>query len=185
MTKLEKMLAEHWQDLAYCLAITERMAPNYALFHELTEFGDVAVINNALDLMWSCVAGHEQVINFEKQLEKIEVITPDLAAYDFFGVRPALDTCVAVTQLLDICALHEAVQKETFDTINQSTIEAYLDVIDYQGEHAEHSLSVDSRAFALEISHVLDNESKKRLERVNALKSLVRSLSVSNIGISL
>lgn len=93
----------HWQQIAFASALLERMLPNYQMFSESSQFGDYAVIRNQLDLVWQWLDKKKQIkINIEAQLTKLEEQTPDPQAFDFFGVFPALDVCMAMMSLLQL-----------------------------------------------------------------------------------
>ena len=89
-----------WQRNAFCVALLERMLPNYQMFSQTADFGDYAVLRNQLDLFWQKLSDRKIKINNEAQLAKLELQTPDPEKFDFFGVFPALDTCMALMSLL-------------------------------------------------------------------------------------
>lgn len=90
----------HWHQIAFSAALLERMLPNYQMFSEAADFGNAKVLRNQLDIIWQWLDNSNTVkINAEAQLLKLEVETPDPEAFDFFGVFPALDTCMALTAL--------------------------------------------------------------------------------------
>jgi len=89
-----------WQREAFCAALLERMLPNYQMFSQAAEYGDYAVLRNQLDLFWQKLSDRKIKINRDAQLAKLELQTPDPDKFDFFGVFPALDTCMALMSLL-------------------------------------------------------------------------------------
>jgi uncharacterized protein YjaG (DUF416 family) len=90
----------HWHQLTFAAALLERMLPNYQMFSETAEFGDAKVLRNQLDIIWQWLADSRTVkINADAQLAKLELQTPDPEQFDFFGVFPALDTCMGLTGL--------------------------------------------------------------------------------------
>jgi len=93
----------HWQQIAFAGALLERMLPNYRMFSESSKFGDYAVLRNQLDLVWQWLDKKNQTkININAQLNKLEEQTPDPEVFDFFGVFPALDVCMAMMSLLQL-----------------------------------------------------------------------------------
>ena len=85
---------ESWQHLTFMACLCERMAPNFALFCQMTEQKPAdKTYHNILNLVWEFLTVKEAKINFENQLEKLEEIIPDVNEYDFFGLVPALDAC--------------------------------------------------------------------------------------------
>lgn len=93
----------HWQQIAFSAALLERMLPNYQLFSEAAAFGEFAVVRNQLDLIWQWLDNNKTTkININAQLNKLEEQTPDPQAFDFFGVFPALDVCMALMSLFQL-----------------------------------------------------------------------------------
>tara|TARA_B100000809_G_scaffold105914_1_gene104454 strand:+ start:870 stop:1484 length:615 start_codon:yes stop_codon:yes gene_type:complete len=90
----------HWHQIAFSAALLERMLPNYQMFSEAADFGNAKVLRNQLDIIWQWLDNSNTVkINSEAQLLKLEAETPDPEAFDFFGVFPALDACMAFSAL--------------------------------------------------------------------------------------
>jgi uncharacterized protein YjaG (DUF416 family) len=90
----------HWHQIAFSAALLERMLPNYQMFSEAADFGNAKVLRNQLDIIWQWLDNSNTVkINCEAQLLKLETETPDPEAFDFFGVFPALDACMAMSAL--------------------------------------------------------------------------------------
>ena len=78
--RLENLAA--WQHLTFMACLCERMAPNFALFCQMTEQPQAAkVFNNVLGLVWESLTVKGAKINFENQLEKLEEIIPDVNQY--------------------------------------------------------------------------------------------------------
>ncbi len=89
-----------WQQIAFSAALLERMLPNYQMFSEVSNFGNVKVLRNQLDIIWQWLSQPNTTkINIDAQLAKLEIETPNPDEYDSFGVFPALDTCMALAAL--------------------------------------------------------------------------------------
>ena len=161
MSKYQELMAAEWKSIAYCLGLVERMYPNYELFVQVANFGDSKVARNILDVLWGQVAGDSSAVDFNKQLDKVEIITPKAEDFDFFGVRPAIDFCVALSMLVEVCALVEPLEPSSFDRIDDSTIAAYLDAIDYV-DHDNHPLFADSLVFKDQLSALLTSPSCRK-----------------------
>lgn len=111
-TKLSK-----WQQVAFSAALLERTFPNYQMFSAAAEFGDEKVLRNQLDLIWQWLDENSRVkINVDAQLNKLEPQIPDPQEFDFFGVFPALDTCMALTSLWQLIKSKPPTKKEEIDT---------------------------------------------------------------------
>ena len=90
----------HWQQVAFSAALLERMLPNYQMFADAVQFGDFPLVRNQLDLIWQWLDKNNSTkININVQLNKLEEQTPDPQSFDFFGVFPALDVCMALMSL--------------------------------------------------------------------------------------
>ena len=86
---------------AFAAALAQRMMPNFILFAELTEQSEAGhALQSALDTVWEKLLTPKAKINFEKQQLKLEELEPQPDDHDFFGVYPALDTCMAVLAVL-------------------------------------------------------------------------------------
>jgi hypothetical protein len=89
-----------WQQIAFSAALLERMLPNYQMFSEVSDFGNVKVLRNQLDIIWQWLSQPNTTkINIDAQLVKLESETPNPDEYDSFGVFPALDTCMTLAAL--------------------------------------------------------------------------------------
>jgi len=114
-----------WQQIAFAAALLERMLPNYQMFSEAADFGDAKILRNQIDLVWQWLANNTDKanaikINVEAQLNKLEPQTPDPEEFDFFGVFPALDACMALTALWQLM-LNDQPKKPTRRTKDQET----------------------------------------------------------------
>ena len=90
----------HWHQIAFSAALLERMLPNYQMFSEGADFGNVKVLRNQLDIIWQWLDNSSTVkINSDAQLLKLEAETPNPEEFDSFGVFPALDACMALSAL--------------------------------------------------------------------------------------
>ena len=81
---------------AYANACT----PNYAVFCQQTGFGDGQIYRRILDLIWETLTVKDAKVNFDSQLEKFEEAIPSADDFDLYGVYPAIDACVALSELV-------------------------------------------------------------------------------------
>ena len=173
-------LPDDWQRLVFATALVVRMQPNYQLFYELTGAGDAAIFNNIVNLVWEYLAGHNAQVDFGKQQDKLEAITPDPDQFDMYGVWPALDSCVALTSLLSACGRFNLDELRSIEHVTVYTIDAYLDAM--QITEGEHPLHIDNKQFQQQLQDLLLNSGSSR-EAVKAAKTLLDSIPVSNIGL--
>ncbi|MGK0500490.1 MAG: hypothetical protein ACJAYG_002140 [Oceanicoccus sp.] len=171
-----------WQAISLGACLVARMRPNYILFAEIADSSDAAVFTNILNLVWEFAAGQNQKIDFQKQLEKLEVITPDLDAYDFYGVWPALDATVALASLLSCCERFDTEEIAAIATLSRSTIDGYLSTAGIEFDEPEHPLVIDEQAFVEQLLSVLRQQAS-RVVMIAELKALVATVAVSNIGL--
>lgn len=185
-----------WQQTAFSAALLERMLPNYQMFSQAAEFGDAKVLRNQLNLIWQRLEQSQIKINFSVQLEKLETEIPDVENFDFFGVYPALDTCMAIGSLL------QGMQDNDPDTILNVSLLSISSVSYYVGlllanEHAQedeiiiaeqdinqHPLMIWELETQQELYDLL-TISKENKNTCQALKKLALSEGLSNLGIEL
>ena len=194
----------HWQQTAFCAALLERMIPNYSLFSESASFGDAKVLRNQLDMIWQKLASPQNTkINIEAQLTKLEVETPDPEEFEFFGVFPALDCCMALMSIWQL--MQTKPQDDTAEDIasvsrlSENTVSGYVELLlaentsDADSDLLNESLENDVLAHPLmEWEHATQQElfnflqfaamSKKSCQ---IAKEMVLSEGLSSLGIEL
>lgn len=181
MSKNKQTLLEHWPDWFVALMLVERMYPNYVLFSETTTFGKPAVFRNILDLLWEQFSEKPSPVDFIKQRDKLDQLTPNSEDFDMFGVRPAVDACTAVSLLLDCAAFAEPLDVLAIKALDVSTISAYLELM---GENVtEHPLLQASEALCQQVLNV--TQSSSRMEALLHLREMRKMLLQSNLGIEL
>lgn len=177
------MVQSEWRSIAFATALVMRMAGNYHLFCELTGAGDSSVFSNIINLVWESVSGQNQRIDFQKQQEKLEVITPNPVEFSMYGVWPALDAAVALTSLLNVCERWDQAELDCIVTLSRSTIEHYLEAIDEDCVET-HALLQSEQACIQQLQAIIDEQSSQGRPRVvTALKAAVNEWGVTNIGL--
>lgn len=184
MKNFNQFLAEEWPSLAQCCALIERMLPNYVLFSQVCDFGDPKVLRSCLDVLWACCAASDQRVDFEKQLLKLEEVSPELNDFDTYGVRPASDACTALNTLLDCLAGNQPFDPEVFQALYHSTIASYLEAIGDEQMDNKHALVCDAEDFMAELNGIAVQQSVDRRACVKAMRSFAQSIETSNIGIA-
>ena len=186
--RLEK-LAE-WQHVVFMASLCERMYPNYQLFCSQTGFGDVAIYRHILDVVWETQVVKDAKVNFDLQLEKLEGCIPAADEFDFYGVYPAIDACVALSELL-----HSRLSGETLVhaiTVSETSIHT---VAMFEMTEAEREMT-DEELNALpsieqewddqwEIFRLLAACEKRDIDLIKGLRTDFREAGISNIGINL
>nr|WP_299243726.1 YjaG family protein [uncultured Halomonas sp.] len=179
------------QQLAFMAALCERLMPNYALYVQMTEQGDIQSLRVILDLVWEALQVRDARIDFARQAEKLaELGPPD--EDDSFGARRATETVVALSAILDALQGDAPEAPLEVSQVSRNGVQAFIEMTegsdddDAQRNAArlrDHPLmdeEHDFQAMVLESVEVaLDREALK------SLRNLGRNEGVSNLGLSL
>jgi len=176
---------EGWQAVAFSAALLERMLPNYALFKEVTGYDDEGVCANCLSLLWESVRSPKSKINFSLQLEKVELVTPDMADYDTFGVYPAIDATIGLAAAIGLVLKQDLQGAVVVSKLSQGSVEAYLLASGVDEEEIKgHPLMV----FEVELQNAMLDLLEKDgspLATCDKLKALALEEGISNIGLEI
>ena len=168
---------ESWQHLTFMACLCERMAPNFALFCQMTEQEQAEkTYHNILNLVWEFLTVKGAKINFENQLEKLEEIIPDVNDYDFFGVVPALDACEALGELLHAIIAGETLEKAIQTQENHDLSETELK----SRKEIEEELDLQWQIYRL-----LKDCEKRDVDLILSLRNEIKQEGISNIGIKI
>lgn len=184
--RLEKL--NSWQHVTFMACLCERMYPNYALFCRQTEFADSHLYRRILDLIWETLTVKEAKVNFDNQLEKLEQAIPVAGDYDLYGVYPAIDACVALSELI-----HSRLSGETLDhaiAVSKSSINtvAMLEMTQMGCEMSDAELKENPAVerewdIQWEIFRLLADCEERDPELIKGLRADIREAGESNIGI--
>lgn len=185
--RLENLAA--WQHLTFMACLCERMAPNFALFCQMTEQPQAAkVFNNVLGLVWESLTVKGAKINFENQLEKLEEIIPDVNQYDFFGVVPALDACEALGELLHAVIAGEYLEKSV--RVSQISLTTVVSLLETENDREfsldelkDNELIEGELDLQWQIYRLLKDCEERDIALINELRNELRAEGISNIGI--
>lgn len=185
--RLEKF--EPWQQITFMASLCERMFPNYAKFCETTEFAEHRVYRDILDSVWELLTVKSAKINFERQLEKLEELIPSSEDFDFYGVYPAIDACVALSTLLH-GLLDRDYLFENMLKISQVSVITVAQLEEVQtGEAITNDNQKENEAVCEEwdvqwaIYRPLREATERDIELIKDLRAELRDDPVSNIGI--
>ena len=183
-----------WQQIAFSAALLERMLPNYKLFSEATEFGEFSVLRNQLDTVWQWLDKNNRCkINYEAQLAKLEPQIPEPESFDFFGVYPALDTCMAMVSLFHVMQDKTSEGCLNVSKLSESSVIKYTELMLSQDmdealisdEHIEsHPLMEWELATQQELFNYISFAQENKKSCLHA-KSLVLEEGLSNLGIEI
>lgn len=185
--RLEKF--EPWQQITFMVSLCERMYPNYAAFCETTEYAEARVYRDILDSIWELLTVKKAKINFERQLEKLEELIPSSDEFEFYGVYPAIDACIALSTLLhgllDRDYLFENMQK-----VSQVSVVTVAQLEEAQtGEVIDNDNQKDNEAVCAEwdvqwaIYRPLREAAERDIDLIKDLRAELREDAISNIGI--
>jgi len=171
-----------WQKQLLALALIEQMIGNYVLFAEVSGQGDSKVFRNIIDLVWQQLLGHSVKVDWQKQRGKLEEICPDPERFDGYGVWPALDASTALSELITLLDENDTEGLESVIKTYYSTIEQFLDAHDLDVADNQRALYEEADNLIDKLLTVFSVEAKQ-VSAVKAIKEIVRSQTVSNIGI--
>lgn len=187
--RIEKF--EPWQHITFMACLCERMYPNFAAFCENTQFAEARIYRNILDSIWELLTVKTAKINFEKQLEKLEEIIPTSEEFDFYGVYPAIDACVALSTLLHGLLDRDYLMESTLKISQQSVITVAELETAQTGEEITDQNQKDNEAVCAEwdmqwaIFRPLRDATERDIELIKDLRAELKEQSISNIGIEL
>ncbi|MGD8112526.1 YjaG family protein [Vibrio sp. TRT 17S01] len=187
--RLEKF--EPWQQITFMACLCERMYPNYAMFCDNTEFAEARIYRDILDSVWELLTVKNAKVNFERQLEKLEEIIPSSEDFDFYGVYPAIDACVALSTLL-----HGLLDRDDlYDNMHKVSQQSVVTVA--QLEEAQTGVEItndnqkENEALCAEwdvqwaIFRPLKDAQERDIDLIKDLRLELREEGVSNIGIAI
>ncbi|UDL03661.1 YjaG family protein [Marinobacter sp. CA1] len=182
-----------WREFAFIVALAERGFPNYALFADAVGLKTGAKMRQLLDVTWEMLQQEPSESAIPQLLTKQEALSPDVNAYDAYGVYPAFDFCRLLEQAL-LCRLnpdrHRATEASQWAT---ATVVDFVEVSDGEALDEDelvrlldqHPLMKADKAFQRDLVLALKRQ-RTPLERfVDELRDMAANDGISNIGISL
>ncbi|MBS0850032.1 YjaG family protein [Citrobacter sp. JGM124] len=184
--RLEKL--ESWQHVTFMACLCERMYPNYAVFCQQTEFGEAQRYRRLLDLIWETLTVKDAKVNFDTQLEKLEEAIPVADDYDLYGVYPAIDACVALSELIHSRLSGETLEHAIKVSLSSITTVAMLEMTQAGREMTDEELRENPAVeeewdIQWEIFRLLAASEERDLELIKGLRADLRESGISNIGI--
>ncbi|WP_440876987.1 YjaG family protein [Thalassotalea sp. PLHSN55] len=196
-SQAQLLTLSQWRQIAFSAALLERMLPNYKMFTDNVEFGNPAILRNQLDLIWQWLDKNNRCkINYDAQLLKLEEQIPDPESFEFFGVFPALDTCMALMSLLQAMQDKDTQGFSNVCRLSENSVSAYIELLlaheqesgnDVDGSDdaiLAHPLMMWEQEVQQELLDVLQNapENKQTCQKI---KALVLEEGLSNLGIEI
>lgn len=183
-----------WQLNAFCLAITERLYPNYALFTEVTESGDSAKVRSVLDGLWEMLSPQGTRMNLETQLGKVEAQLPDLAEFPMYGAYAANDSIVALCSTFNAFMDGEIGDAVNVANVSRECVASFIEVTEADDQMSDedvlkfistHELIEQEDAFVEDLIDMLAETPTPVAAFLKELKAWSQNDGFSNIGISL
>ncbi|MBO1270386.1 YjaG family protein [Shewanella sp. 4t3-1-2LB] len=181
------------QKKLFAVALCQRMLPNYQLFAEVCHFGNAAVLETLLQLLWQSLYDNKLKLNIELQLAKLEENTPEPENFDVYGVYPALDAVVALSSLLG--ALESKVEDDIINIskLSSATVANYIEAIapDEMTEQQledfvfDHEVMQEERQLQESLLTIVEEQPQLDAVFIKELRKEIVANGVSNIGISL
>ncbi|KZE24452.1 YjaG family protein [Cronobacter sakazakii] len=186
--RLEKL--EAWQHVTFMASLCERMYPNYAMFCQQTGFSDAQLYRRILDLIWETLTVKDAKVNFDSQLEKLEEAIPAAEDYDLYGVYPAIDACVALSELVHSRLSGETLEHAIEVSETSITTVAMLEMTQAGREMTDDELKANPAVeqewdIQWEIFRLLAACEERDIELIKGLRADLREDGTSNIGINL
>jgi uncharacterized protein YjaG (DUF416 family) len=160
------------------------------MFCKQTEFGDGQLYRRILDLVWETLTVKDAKVNFDSQLDKLEEAIPVADDYDVYGVYPAIDACVALSELI-----HSRLSGETLEhaiEVSKASITsvAMLEMTQAGREMTDEELRLNPAVeqewdIQWEIFRLLAECEERDIELIKGLRADLREAGESNIGINL
>ena len=149
---------ESWQHVTFMACLCERMYPNYAMFCQQTGFGD----------------GQEAI--------------PSADDFDLYGVYPAIDACVALSELVHSRLSGETLEHAVEVSKTSITTVAMLEMTQAGREMSDEELKENPAVeqewdIQWEIFRLLAECEERDIELIKGLRADLREAGESNIGI--
>jgi len=182
-----------WRECAFLLALAERSFPNYALFADAMGLKTGAKMRQMLDLGWDMLQKDVAESAIPQLLAKLETLSPDVDAYDAYGVYPAFDFCQLLEQAL-LNRLNPAKHRATeASQMATGTVMSFVEMS--EGDELDedglvrlleiHPLMKEDKAFQRELVLALKRQRTPTEQFVERLQQDSANDGVSNLGISL
>lgn len=180
-----------WQQRLFMVCLCERMYPNFVYYCHLQQNEQSAVgYKKILDLIWESLLVENVKINFDLQLEKLELIIPILNEDSPYMVYPAIDACQALSEILHSYISGEIVEHSAkVSSISATTVaefEMTRDNIELsEQEQSQLPSVIEEFDLQWDIFRLLSNENNEMVDLIKGLKEDIRSTKTSNIGVFL
>jgi uncharacterized protein YjaG (DUF416 family) len=116
---------------AFAYLTCERLYPNYVYFSQNYDFGDPAVLREALDYIYNHLFEQDPDKNkIGAIIQKVEENTPDTEDFSAIFVSSALDACTSILDSLDFLIDKDFSKIQSISAYGTDTIEMYIQEIE-------------------------------------------------------
>ncbi|MEO9524056.1 YjaG family protein [Marinobacter alexandrii] len=182
-----------WRECAFLLSLAERSFPNYALFADAVGLKTGAKMRQMLDQGWGMLQEDVAESAIPQLLAKLEALSPDVEAYDAYGVYPAFDFCQLLEQAL-LNRLNPAKHRATeASQMATGTVMSFIEMS--EGDELDedglvrllevHPLMKEDKAFQRDLVLALKRQRTPTQQFTEGLRIDAANDGVSNLGISL
>jgi len=172
------------QQLLFCIALAERMLPNYQYLIAEQDAEAAHKARAILDTLWEKLLVAKARIDFTKQAEKLQELMLDVDDDATLGEYLALDTLLAI----DI-ALQHAIQADS-DTamsaarLSRASVSRFIECTEeLEQPISQHPLMQFEHDSQSELLALIAPQPRPSSEQVRQIKQLVLESGVSNIGL--
>lgn len=180
-----------WQQRLFMLCLCERMCPNFVVYAKQQQNEEEAKsYKKILDLMWESLLVENVKINFDLQLEKLEVIIPIITNDSPYIIYPAIDACQALSEVLHSYLTGEVSEHTaTVSSISATTVAEFemtkSNIALSENEQQTLLCVIEEFDFQWEIFHLLRDKNNEKIDLIKGLKADIRDYGISNIGVFL
>ena len=184
---------QEWRECAFLLALAERSFPNYALFADAVGLKTGGKMHQILELAWGSLQEDVAETAIPQLLVKLEALSPDVEAYDAYGVYPAFDFCQLLEQAL-LNRLNPSKHRATeASQLATSTVMSFIELSEGEGLEEDelvrlldsHPLMKEDKAFQRDLVLALKRQRTPVEQFIEELRVNAANEGVSNLGISL
>lgn len=182
-----------WRECAFLLALAERSFPNYALFAEAVGLKTGGKMHQILDLAWGTLQEDVTETAIPQLLAKLEALSPDVEAYDAYGVYPAFDFCQLLEQAL-LNRLNPSKHRATdASQLATGTVMSFIELSEGEGLEEDelvrlldsHPLMKEDKTFQRDLVLALKRQRTPLEKFITETREDAANEGVSNLGISL
>ncbi len=140
-------------------------------------------------VVWETLTVKDAKVNFDSQLEKLEEAIPQADDYDMYGVYPAIDACVALSELIHSRLSGETLEHAIEVSETSITTVAMLEMTGEGREMTDEELKANPAVeqewdIQWEIFRLLAACEERDIELIKGLRSDLREAGESNIGMN-